>query len=186
MTENFGSHSEHSIVHPTRIKNHATNTMSLYTDFFTDNLFFVIQESVGGESILGNEMMMRLMQSALEWAKAAAPYERIGYLFLPEQVQLVIRPMGTASLDQIMQRTRQRFHVEYHELLNMPGTTLLWQEQYTARRVHDVEQLAFYLDTMHMLPVQRGLVKTPGEWPYSSFTLWQDRGLYHTGWGISQ
>lgn len=160
--------------------------MSLYSNFFTENLFFVTQESVGLEPVLGNEMMMRLMWMALEWAKERAAYERIGYLFLPEQVQLLISPTGMVSLDRIMRRTRQRFQQEYHELLNMPGDTLLWQEAYTARHVHDVEELAFYLDTMHMLPVQRGLVKAPREWPYSSFALWQDRGLYYSEWGAGQ
>lgn len=160
--------------------------MSLYSNFFTENLFFVTQESVGREPVLGNEMMMRLMWMALEWAKERAAYERIGYLFLPEQVQLLISPTGMVALDRIMRRMRQRFQQEYHELLNMPGDTLLWQEEYKARHVHDVEELAFFLDTMHMLPVRRGLVKTPGEWPYSSFALWQDRGLYHTGWGVGQ
>lgn len=157
--------------------------MFLYTNFFTENLFFVTQESVGREPVLGNELMMRLMHAALAWAREQAAYERIGYLFLPEQVQLLISPTGTVALDRIMQRTRQRFQQEYHELLNMPGDTLLWQEEYRARRVHDVEELALYLDTMHMLPVERGLVKTPREWPYSSFVLWQDRGLYRSEWG---
>ncbi|MCB0106183.1 MAG: hypothetical protein KDE53_09745 [Caldilineaceae bacterium] len=160
--------------------------MSFYTDFFTNNLFFVTQDSVGREPVLGNEMMMRLMQAALDWARERGAYERIGYLFLPEQIQLLLSPTATVALDRIMQRTRQRFQQEYHELLNMPGDTLLWQEEYRARRVHDVEELALYLDTMHMLPVQRGLVKEPGQWPYSSFVLWQGRGLYPPGWGVEQ
>ncbi|MCB0186186.1 MAG: hypothetical protein R2867_14690 [Caldilineaceae bacterium] len=157
--------------------------MASFAEFFTANLFFVTQHSVGGEPVLVNEMMMRLMQVALNWAKERAPYERVGYLFLPDQIHLLLRPTGTATLDRIMQRTRQRFQLEYHELLNMPGETLLWQEDYEARRVQDVEQLALYLDAMHLLPVERGLVEQPAAWPYSSVTLWQERGIYPPRWG---
>jgi putative transposase len=168
---------------PEAIYGKRINAMSIFADLLTSNLFFVTQGSVGGEPVLVNEMMMRLMQAALAWAKERAPYERIGYVFLPDQVHLLLSPTGTATLDQIMQRTRRRFHVEYHQLLNMPGETLLWQEDYVAQRVQDVEQLALYLDAMHLLPVERGLVEQPEAWPYSSFSLWQGRGIYPPQWG---
>lgn len=157
--------------------------MASFAEFFTGNLFFVTQHSMGGEPVLVNEMMMRLMQAALDWAKERANYERIGYVFLPDQVHLLLRRTGTATLDQIMQRTRRRFHLEYHQLLNMPGETLLWQKDYEARRVQDVEQLARWLDAMHLLPIEHGLVEQPEAWPYSSFALWQERGIYPPQWG---
>lgn len=157
--------------------------MSTYADHFTTNLFFVTQRAVGEEPVLGNELMMRLMQAALDWTKIHYPFERIGYLFLPEQVHLLLKPTGDASLDQIMQSVRHRFHAEYHELMNMPGTTLLWQDGHEVQRVAEVETLAMHLDYIHYLPVQRGFVAEPAAWPYGSFALWQARGIYNDRWG---
>jgi hypothetical protein len=157
--------------------------MSIFADLLTDNLFFVTQRTAGNEPVLRDAVMMRLMAEAWTWTKERTPFERIGYLFLPEQIQVLLTPSATTTLDRIMQRVRQRFHAEYHELLNMPGHTLLWQEEYSARRVVDVETLGVYLDAMHLQPVQRGFVDLPAAWPYSSFALWQERGIYQPGWG---
>ena len=153
------------------------------TDLYTTNLFLVTQHSVGNEPVLGNEMMMRLMRSAVDWTMARTPFDLIGYVFLPEQAHLVLKPTGQAPLDRIMQQIRRRFHQEYHELLNMPGETLLWQNEHVVRRVEDVEELANYLDFIHYEPVQRGYVEQPAAWPYSSFALWQERGIYPVQWG---
>ncbi len=157
--------------------------MSIFTEFLTDRLFFVTQQSVGNEPVLRDQMRMRLMQAALDWAKERSPFTRIGYVFLPDQIQLLLSLTGSAPLDRLMWNVRTCFQREYHELLNMQGDTLLWPEEYAARRVVDVEQLAVYLDTMHYQPVQRGFVDQPEAWPYSSFALWQERGIYPLHWG---
>ena len=157
--------------------------MSIYDDLLTNNLFFVTQHTVGNEAVLGNQIMMRLMRAALDWGKARTPFELIGYVFLPDLIHLLVKPMGTASLDHIMQNVRTHFHDEYHELLNMPGETLLWQRDHAARRITDVDLLAAHLDFIHYQPVQRGFVDQPEAWPYGSFALWQERGIYPAQWG---
>lgn len=157
--------------------------MSIFSEFLTDQLFFVTQQSVGNEPVLRDQMMMRLMQAALDWTKERTPFTRIGYVFLPDQLQLLLTLTGTAPLDRLMWNIRTCFQREYHELLNMQGDTLLWPEEYTARRVVDVEQLALCLDHIHYQPVQRGFVDQPEAWPYSSFALWQERGIYPLQWG---
>ncbi len=157
--------------------------MSIIGDLPTEPIFFVTQQSVGREPVLSNEMMMRLLQAALQQAKARYSYERIGYLLLPDQIQLLLSPRDNSRLDQIMQQMRQSFQMEYRELLHMRGTTLLWEEQYAARRVQETAELAAYLDHMHYQPVQLGLVARPEAWPYSSFALWQKRGVYPPRWG---
>lgn len=157
--------------------------MSTVTAAFTENLFYVTQASVGREPILCNELLMRVMESSIAAARKRVPFERVGYLFLPEQIALLLAPIGTASLDRIMQQVRQRFQNEYGELLNMTDNTLLWCEEYEAKRVQNVEALALYLDELHLQPVRRGYVRAPEEWPYSSYALWRQRGIYPNGWG---
>ena len=157
--------------------------MSTYADLFVANLFHVTLYSVGREPILVNELLMRLVQQAWISAQQRYPHERIGYLFLPEQMQVLLTPKVQVTVDEIVQGMRRHFQREYHELLTMPGDLLLWQEEYEAHHILDVEELALYLDHMHYQPVQRGFVDRPEEWPYSSFTLWQERGIYPPRWG---
>jgi len=158
-------------------------TMPTFTSYFTNNLFLVTQQSVGREPLLCNEMLMRVMQEAFVWTRERIQFERIGYVFLPDQMIILLSPTGHVGLDRIMQQIRQRFQLEYHELLNMTENTLLWEEDHNTHRVRDVEELAKYLDYIHTRPVQREFVNSPGDWPYSSFTLWQQRGIYPPQWG---
>lgn len=158
--------------------------MSTYADRFVANLFHVTLHSMGREPVLVNEVLIRLMEQALKSTQQRYPFERLGYLFLPEQVQVILTPKAQTTLDQIVQGICRHFRREYHELLTMPGDLLLWQEAYEAHHILDVEELARYLDHMHYQPVQRGFVDRPEEWPYSSFSLWQERGIYPPRWGV--
>ena len=160
--------------------------MATYADFYTSNLFFITQQSVGDEAVLNNGMMVRLLRSALHWVQERQPFQMIGYVFLPSCIHLLIEPTGDTVLDQLMVGMRKRFQIEYGELLVMPGETLLWAPQYKAQRLNDVADFARQLDYIHCQPVQQKLVAQPEAWPYSSFTSWQARGIYGPEWGWAQ
>jgi len=48
-----------------------------------------------------------------------------------------------------------------------------WERRYYDFNLWSEGKYAEKLDSMHMNPVKRGLVKHPGEWPWSSFRHWQ-------------
>lgn len=153
-------------------------TMATYADFYTPNLFFITQRTVGNEALLTNGMMVRLLRSALHWVQARYPFQMAGYVFLPATVHLLVQPTGSTLLDQLMAGMCKRFQVEYGELLGMPGETLLWESRYEAQPIHTVTDFAHWLDYLHQQPVQQKLVAQPEQWPYSSYLIWQARGLY--------
>lgn len=157
--------------------------MATYTDFYTPKLFFITQQAVGNEALLGNGMMVRLLRAALHWAQERHPFQMVGYVFLPTCIHLLIEPTGATVLDQLMAGMRKRFQIEYGELFGMPGETLLWSPQYKAQPVVDVVDFAQRLDYIHYRPVQLKLATTPEAWPHSSFASWQARGLYAPAWG---
>jgi putative transposase len=160
--------------------------MVTYTDLFTPNLFLIVNRTVGGEAVLANAMVMRVFQSALRAAQKKHHFRMIGYLFLPEQVQLVLEPEAGIALDQIIGATQQRFQADYQQLIGMPGALLLWEKLSLSSRLKDVEEFATQLDHLHYAPVQQRLVDKPEAWPYSSYGSWLARGLYPAGWGWTQ
>lgn len=157
--------------------------MATYTDFFTPNLFFVTQRTIGNEVVLGNGMLVRLLHAALQWVGRRHSFGLIGYVFLPTHIHLLLKPTGHATLQPIMQEVVEQFHREYQQLLGMPGTTLLWETHYDAQRVPDSATFANGLDYIHYNPVHHGYVAQPAAWPYSSYRDWLARDLYAAEWG---
>ncbi len=157
--------------------------MVTYANLFTPNLFLVTNRTVGGEAVLANEMIMRVFRVALDTVQKQQRFRLLGYVFLPEQVQLLLEPATGVVLNQLMAATQQRFQVDYQQLIGMPGEMLLWEKHYRTQRLKDVADFATYLDQLHYAPVQHKLVDKPEAWPYSSYGNWLAQGLYPTGWG---
>lgn len=159
--------------------------MVTYTDLFTPNLFLITNQTVGGEAVLANELMMRVLRLVLTAVQKQYPFRLVGYLFLPTAMHLLIEPANGVVLDQIMAAVHQQFQTDYQQVVGIPGELLLWEKHYQVHRVADVDDLALRLDTMHYDPVHLGFVDKPEQWPYSSYSSWVTQGLYSAAWGWS-
>ncbi|MBX3010923.1 MAG: hypothetical protein KF832_05425 [Caldilineaceae bacterium] len=157
--------------------------MVTYTDLFTPDLFWVASHTAGHEAVLTNELWMRVLQRALHREQKRRPFRLVGYVFLPEQVHLLLEPIGSTSITTMVRAIYQQFQTEYQQLVGIPGELLLWESHHQVQRVIDVADLASRLDSMHYLPVQQHLVAKPEQWPYSSYGGWLAQGLYANGWG---
>ena len=157
--------------------------MVTYANLFTPNLFLITNRTIGGEVVLANEMIMRVFRIALDAVQQQQQFRLIGYVFLPERVQLLLEPATGVVLDHLMAATQQRFQVDYQQLIGMPGELLLWEKHYRVQRLKDVADFAAQLDQLHYAPVQQRLVDKPEAWPYSSYDTWLAQGLYPSSWG---
>lgn len=157
--------------------------MVTYANLFTPNLFFLTNHTVGGEAVLANELMMRVLRTVLIAVQKQHQFRLIGYVFLPDHIHLLLEPAANVILDQIVAATQQRFQTDYQQLIGMPGELLLWENHYRAQRLKDVDDFAIRLDGLHYAPVQQRFVDKPEQWPYSSYGNWLAQGLYPTGWG---
>jgi len=59
----------------------------------------------------------------------------------------------------------------------------VWQRRFWEHTIRDEEDLENHFDYIHYNPVKHGLVARPGDWPWSSFHRWVERGHYGPGWG---
>lgn len=59
----------------------------------------------------------------------------------------------------------------------------VWQHRYWERRLHDEADYAAHVDYIHFNPVKHGYARSANEWPYSSFALYVERGMYIADWG---
>jgi putative transposase len=59
----------------------------------------------------------------------------------------------------------------------------VWQVRFWEHTVRDEDDFERHFDYTHYNPVKHGLVRSPCDWPYSSFHRWVKAGVYPANWG---
>jgi len=62
----------------------------------------------------------------------------------------------------------------------------VWQRRFWEHEIRDEEDLEAHFDYIHYNPVKHRLVKSPKEWPWSSFRRWVCAGHYSVDWAAVQ
>ena len=58
----------------------------------------------------------------------------------------------------------------------------VWQPRFWEHTIRDEDDFEQHFDYVHYNPVKHGLVRSPGEWPWSSFHRWVRLGVYPPNW----
>jgi putative transposase len=59
----------------------------------------------------------------------------------------------------------------------------IWQQRYWEHMLRDDTDYRRHVEYIHFNPVKHGYVKSPMDWPYSSFPLYVKAGIYPADWG---
>ncbi len=86
------------------------------------------------------------------------------FVVMPNHFHLLLTP--TLTLERALQFIKGGFSYRARKELGFAGE--IWQPSYYDRRVRDIEEYINCKYYMRQNPVKRGLVKTPGEYTYSS------------------
>ena len=83
---------------------------------------------------------------------------------------------------------QQRTHQSGTDKVANPSRTkkrekAVWQRRYWEHLIRNEEDWRRHMDYIHYNPVKHGLVKSPVEWPYSSFHRYVKHGAYDSDWG---
>jgi putative transposase len=92
-----------------------------------------------------------------------------GYVVMPEHVHLLLSEPPRAKLAEAIHYLKLSFAKRVRSLrcAGQPGS--FWQKRYYDRNVRDYREFTVKLRYLHRNPVQRGLVREPAEWKWSSF-----------------
>lgn len=66
------------------------------------------------------------------------------------------------------------------------GERNLWQRRFWEHTIRDERDYAVHCDYIHYNPVKHGFCKSPGEWPYSTFHRFVEKGIYPADWGAAE
>ena len=124
---------------------------------------------------------------SLNFYRYQQQFKLLGYVFMPNHIHLLIWPSGDATPADIM-RDYKEFTAkrlirqaeaegrrDWVEAFRQAGEDTgrspnkVWQDSYWDENVYTEAFLRQKLNYMHYNPVRAGLVKAPGDYPYSSY-----------------
>jgi putative transposase len=92
-----------------------------------------------------------------------------GYVVMPEHVHLLLGEPHRVKLAEAIHYLKLSFAKRVRKLRpgDQPGG--FWQKRYYDRNVRSEREFSVKLRYLHRNPVERGLVREPGDWKWSSF-----------------
>ena len=130
-----------------------------------------------------------LLRNAVRDVRRRFPFAIHGWVVLPEHLHCIIElpdedddfPLRwrliKAAFSKALPRTERRSDVRLRR-----GERGIWQRRYWEHLIRDEADFAAHMDYLHFNPVKHGLVGLVVEWPYSTFHLLVEQGVYPLDW----
>jgi len=130
------------------------------------------------------------LREAFRYARGRHPFDIAAIVVLPEHLHAIwtLPPgdMDYATRWRLIKTTfsrglpkGERISQSRHD----KGERGVWQRRYWEHTIRDELDFSRHVDYIHFNPVKHGCVRAVGEWPYSSFHLFAERGLCPASWG---
>ncbi|MFB3924392.1 MAG: transposase [Terriglobia bacterium] len=141
-----------------------------------------------------SERFRRCFAETLNEVRAEMKFLLLGWVLMPEHFHLLLKPEAAEATSRIVKRLKEetarrtlkalRESQQYPwcrkmlERLRLPLTVhdeshyRVWQRRFFPFNVYSERKRLEKLDYMHNNPVKRGLVKQPGDWPWSSWRFY--------------
>jgi putative transposase len=143
--------------------------------------------------LLGSAYSRNLFVHALEEIRERCRFLLVGYVVMPDHVHLLISESAKGTPSTMLKVLKQRVshdlrkkweHASAGQLpLPIAGgdsaSLHFWQPRFHDFNVHSAKKRKEKLVYMHANPVKRGLVKSPAEWIWSSYSFYEkgEKGL---------
>jgi putative transposase len=145
------------------------------------HLHFVTFSCFHRQPLLGTPSARKLFINELARARNNYGFLLVGYVVMPEHVHLLIgepkRGTPSTMLQMLKQRVSHKMREEHRsESSARPHTQrrYFWQIRFYDFNVHSDPKRKEKLEYMHRNPVTRGLVEHPKDWPWSSWSFYEN------------
>ena len=159
-----------------------------------NHLHFITASTYRRARLFDSDRFRRQFVATLAGLRAELSFKVIGYVLMPEHFHALIWPSERADPSRIVQSLKERTakfilkNLQAHRelpwcgrmlaALTLPPTVHLhgpyrvWQRRFYDLNVWSEKKRREKLNYMHGNPVQRGMVTSPDQWPWSSFRFY--------------
>ncbi len=126
--------------------------------------FFVTTKTSMGRALLQSEQNASLLVDVLRSHAREGKFKVHDFVVMPDHVHLLITLSGQLTIEKAMQLIKGGFSYRVKKEHGYAGE--VWQRGFWELRVKDQESFARHREYIAQNPVRRGLVDTPGEFPF--------------------
>ena len=126
------------------------------------------------EKLFENADAARFLVTVLEYFKFVFDYKIYAYVIMPDHFHMIIIAKSKEELAKIMNEIKGNFSRRFNKKMGRKGA--IWQRRYFESVIRSKRKLLMKIDYLHNNPVRAGLVKTPGEYEFSSYNQWLREG----------
>ena len=159
-----------------------------------NHLHYLTTSTYRRARVFDSERFKRHFIATLTDLRAELGFRIIGYVLMPEHFHLLLWPTTSANPSQIMKKLKGRtarlilttlrenrensWRQKMLGRFTLPSTVhdeaqcRVWQRRFYDMNIWTEKKQLEKLNYMHNNPVQRRLVKEPGEWPWSSWRFY--------------
>jgi len=152
--------------------------MDIRRYYYPGQIVFITQVVKDRKPVFNNPEMVKLLRETLVNVKTLHPFEMLAYVFLPDHFHILIRPVAESNFSQIMHSVKFNFSNVYKQRTNHIGSLSFWQKRFWDHVIRDEFDLENHIQYIHYNPVKHGYIGDPQSWLNSSYSVWQERGLY--------
>jgi len=152
------------------------------TWFFTVNL---LQRHDNNLLVREIELLRRVVQQV----RQKHPFHIDAWVVLPEHLHCVLTlPTGDSDFSLRWRLIKSAFSraLPKDERISATrqknGERGIWQRHFWEHLIRDELDFQRHVDYVHVNPLKHGLVKCVSDWPYSTFHLYVDNGIYPLDW----
>jgi putative transposase len=132
-------------------------------------IYHVINRGNGGVAIFHKDLDYLAFVGLLAQARSSFPVQVFGYCMMPNHFHLVLQPMAEGAMSMFMHwwltTHTQRYRAHYG------GCGHVWQGRYKSFAIQQDRHFLAVLRYVLRNPVRGGLVRTPGDWAWSSLAF---------------
>ena len=145
----------------------------LHRSYGAHHLHFITYSCYQRLPYLRSASSRDLVLAILEQTRQRYRFVVVGYVVMPEHVHLLVSEPEVGTPSTVLQVLKQRTARALLPM-NRPNAlrTPFWQERFYDYNVFTTNKRVEKLRYMHRNPVKRGLVDSPEEWRWSSFSFY--------------
>jgi len=149
--------------------------------------YFFTAVTLNRNPIFTNGERVEVLRQAIRKVMVAHPFEIDAMVILPEHLHCIWRlPEGDADYSSRWREIKKTASRQISTATNARHERNVWQRRFWEHTIRDEEDWRNHMDYIHYNPVKHGLVRSPGEWPWSSFSRAVAKGWYDPSWGASE
>ncbi len=155
--------------------------------YIAGGVYFFTVVTYQRRAVFNTEYRVGILRNAFRKVKSSYPFRMDAIVILPDHLHCIWRlPEMDADYSSRWREIKKAVSRKIHPESNERNERLVWQRRFWEHVIRDQDDWLRHMDYIHYNPVKHGRVKSPKDWPWSSFSRWVDKGIYEMDWGAEE